>query len=184
MSHIARKHLRLVTLENRPDDVSLSSEKSAFQMETYVGVDQALPIYFVRESDVLHTTDFSEFLFGRNATLLFDVRVAPRLDFIASSRSLAFRKFASIGLEYFDLNGALSEYSDLFIPAMPEAWLDIVCSKLQAVDGPNKSIFFIFDDDRVLRRTQQVLPGVMRKAGQRDVRIEEFSGIDRDLIAM
>jgi len=141
-------------------------------------------LYFASENNVLKNQEYEGFLKSCRPSYLFDVREAPRLDFLASSRALAFRKFADWGINYVDILGLASDAEGNEC-SMPEFWVDLIREKVNCVDLPNILLAFIFDDDDVLRRSCHVLPAALKKFSNRaSVRVDIFDGKSVELMAM
>jgi hypothetical protein len=151
-----KRHLRLVNHFSSVEvKVDTSAEKSGATSNTG---SEKVALFLLREVDLLRTSSFAGFLCEKEARLIFDCRVAPRLDFIAPSRMLAFRKFSEIGVDYIDIVGAMGLGDGSAGASKPEEWVDLVFDKINAVAHRSFGAVFIFDNDSVLSRAYNVLP--------------------------
>lgn len=62
-------------------------------------------LFMLSEREITSMDNFYHFLLGSSAIALFDMRPAPRLDFIASTRKKAFRVLEEVGINYMDMLG-------------------------------------------------------------------------------
>lgn len=179
------RHLRLVTNLMQPtlnDTPAVVNSVVTGECNSSDGGDFLL--YFASENNVLKNQEFEGFLKSCRPSYLFDVREAPRLDFLASSRALAFRKFADWGINYVDILGLASDAGGNE-RSMPECWVDLIREKVDCIDLPKVSLAFIFDDEDVLRRSCHVLPAALNKSSNlASVRVDIFDGKSVELIAM
>lgn len=182
----AGRHLRLVT--NQMQSALNETQPVADHVVTRKcnsSDDGNFSLFFATENNVLKNQEFEGFLRSYQPMYLFDVREAPRLDFLAPSRSLAFRKFADWGINYVDILGALAGDAEGVGSSMPEYWVELIREKIDCIDASKVSLAFIFDDEDVLRRSCHVLPAALNKCGNPDsVRVDVFDGKSVELIAM
>lgn len=183
MSIWKKSHLRLVSCQ-------LSAiEKNAFATEQDSSAsgreknEGEVSLLLLSEADVLQSDYFVPYLRETNACCLFDVRVAPRLDFIAPSRLQAFRKFAELGVDYVDVIGRIAPIDGNDV--MPEAWVDLVCDKIQLTEKAATTIVFIFDNSDMLCRARNVLSSTIdRFCAPTRLHIEAFPELSSELLAM
>ena len=64
-----------------------------------------IKLFMVSEREIMSADDFYHFIIGSNTIILFDMRPAPRLDFIASTRKKAFQMLEGAGIAYMDMLG-------------------------------------------------------------------------------
>lgn len=181
MSNPVRKnHLRLVSSRDAGE------ENSSYGLSGEVfSPDEAISLWMVSESIILRNDGFLPFLQASNIRCLFDVRIAPRLDFIAPNRALAFKKLSELNISYIDVIGAMGADSGLGVGAKPEAWAGLVSSKIRAPELLGTGAVFVFDNDEILKRAQYVLPSAIATFdGYRNLRVEDFPGSSSELIAM
>lgn len=62
-------------------------------------------LFILSELKITSTDNFYHFLIGSGAIILFDMRPAPRLDFIASTRKKSFQVLEEAGITYMDMLG-------------------------------------------------------------------------------
>ena len=180
-----RKHLRLVSNSLFSNCDNAPCQNSSFDHKVESPDFEKTILYFVREVDVLRNSDFVSLLVENNTCCFFDVRVAPRLDFMASNRVAAFRKFDELMIDYVDIVGDLGIANDWTTNFNAKAWLDIVMQKISSIDTRAKSLFFVFDSAEVLRRADSVLPSLLDKEfHSSSLRFEVYSGSIAESIAM
>jgi len=171
-----KSHLRLVS--------SAGSNKEEID-RSFNESDGRLTLWMVSESAVLRNESFLLFLASEKIKYLFDLRIAPRLDFIAPTRVLAFKRLAELNVSYVDVTGALDVGFELQFGLMPEEWAKSVGKRICNMVDSETSCAFIFDNDDVLRRSRNVLPNVIgNMCRDRKVSIQLFSEMSSDLIAL
>ena len=185
MSNAHKKtHLRLVPnvddiLILKPNIVSDSVRETQLSFS----FSDVFRFIFIREADILKGADFLELLVTVRPCYLFDVRLAPRLDFVASNRLMAFKAFRENCVDYVDIIGTLGLDSHLSGCSMPEFWLGLVGEKMASFQGSTRNAVFIFDNDEVLNRSKNMLPSYI-KSSFSDSIVEIISDFEKTLIAM
>lgn len=180
MVNPARKsHLRLVFSTKVDNGVSASLHENGG-----IGPDDSIPVWMVSESVVLRDDRFISFLEESRTRCLFDVRIAPRMDFIAPSRVRAFKRLADLGVDYVDVFGVLNMEDNFGVGIMPEKWTELLRDKLSALDALS-GMTIIFDNEDIMRRAQYVLPAaIAAHQGSKRVRVEILSELPSELIAL
>jgi hypothetical protein len=185
MSNFSGKmHLRLISNDNGSprERLELGSSK-VNNCQLSFAFSEEFRFIFIREADILRDASFMDLLAAVRPCYLFDIRLAPRLDFVASNRSLAFRAFGHYGINYVDIIGTLGVDSHLAGSSMPEFWCGLVGEKLKATCDSIRNSIFIFDNDEVLKRSQYVLPAYV-KSSFSDASVEIVNNLNQGLIAM
>jgi hypothetical protein len=168
---ISRNHLRLIS--NRTDaqksiPLNANIEQLSFPFE------ELTDVLFVKESDILRNGEFSLLLDTIKPRWLFDIRITPRLDFLAN-RASAFRKFNEMNLEYVDILGSVGVSSYSSNESAPEIWGTIVISALNKPSVPMKPCIFIFDNEMILKRSERVLNSLFKSTSKlSSLRIDMF----------
>ncbi|KVP02348.1 hypothetical protein WJ83_11395 [Burkholderia ubonensis] len=172
-SEVARKHLRLVagtsrgiteckqhTAEQRGEQLRLP-----FESEDYV--------VLMHDAEIPSSDAFIMFIEHYQPKWLVDVRIAPRMDFIAPSRALALKSLSTLRVNYVDVLGRVQNASE---------WLTFVESLLRSANGAEGPYAFIFDDRSALREARVQLPSMLRELDSaRNVCVSTFT---KDLIAL
>jgi hypothetical protein len=154
----AKKHLRLVSHSTK-DDVRSEAVLNNSPCEKFHSSNEAnfsLSLYFLREVNILRSYSFSEYMSECDARALFDVRIAPRLDFIAPNRGQAFRRLSDLAIDYVDIVGAIDSG---MIGDIPEDWCGLIGRSIDDLHEKNhNSLFFIFDNEQILRSAKRIIP--------------------------
>jgi len=116
-------------------------------------------IYFVFVSDFLRSDDFLNFCNATIPDVIFDMRVAPRLDFVRSTRGLAFELFDNLGIEYRDVLGrvGLTSYD---VPTSEFEKIVANVDLLREVHDTERPMLALFDDANFSRRCSTALSGL------------------------
>lgn len=177
-------HLRLVKSHVATIECHITNEDQ--KCADFFLDDNVLSLFLISEEDALQSDRFLPYLRDVGAKYLFDVRTAPRLDFISPSRLVAFQKMCDIGVDYVDLIGALeAKGEDSINAASPELWAGIVRVKIQALAEDVSSVAFIFDDVSILRRAEHILPStILGGCNSKKLRVQALPEMSRELIAM
>jgi hypothetical protein len=181
MLNPARKgHLRLVSsAEADKDDFINSSSRS------FCGPAESVPVWMISENTILRNERFLSFLEESRTQSLLDVRIAPRMDFIASNRVRAFKLLSDLGIDYVDVSGVLSSAGDFGFGLMPENWIGLLSEKISSLSSTLNAVTIIFDNDDIMRRSQFVLRAALTASeGERRARIEILSELPSELIAL
>lgn len=108
---------------------------------------------------------------------VIDVRVVPRFDRIAASRSEAFRLFERLGVTYVDLFGRLGIRSYASTESNPTKWGDAVADLLRNSSRRGPYVFLL-DDEKLTARTRLILPSVVREVVGGGLRIETIAHLE------
>lgn len=82
---------------------------------------------------------------------IIDLRIAPRLDFVANTRALALRTLELDDINYLDVRGRFEQRS-IAGPAWFSSLLGEVKSLFAALEISHRPILLFFDDSELLRR--------------------------------
>lgn len=144
-----------------------------------------ITLYLFRESDVFRNSDFPGFLKTHNVRILFDARVAPRLDFVAANRILAFKKFEELEVNYIDMQGWISEGFEQSGNDVYDDLAHLVSERVRSLDIYNASIFFIFDSQDFLNRVNRSLMSSLNSLfNDNSLRFNVYAGEMSEPIAM
>lgn len=129
------------------------------------------------------TDMFCRFATSIAAFAIYDLRIAPRLDFIRPTRSQAFAFFESARIDYKDMFGrsGLTSYSDqdaTYYPLWQSVAAEIDSSKISL--GP---AIVLFDDTSFLVRTSDALSSVYGVQRFDEVMIAQRTG-ESELLRM
>jgi hypothetical protein len=97
---------------------------------------------------------FSAFLEHVQPKWFIDVRVAPRMDFIAPTRALALRDLSSRNIHYVDVMGRIDHASE---------WLRYVEDLLQRSHDTEGPYVILFDNRRALQDARLNLPSFLHR---------------------
>jgi len=169
----ARKHLKLVVGTHQG---IAECEKHALEQQ---GEQLRLPfesedfIVLMHETEIPSSDAFITFIEHYQPKWLLDVRVAPRMDFIAPSRTLALKILSTLQVNYVDVLGRVQNTNE---------WLTFVELLLQSDNGAEGPYAFIFDDRSALSEARVQLPLILRILDSaRNVNVSTYS---KDLIAL
>ena len=110
--------------------------------------------------DAIDRDEFTRIVSDYTPRWIFDVRVVPRLDTIAASRRSAFSLFERMKVSYVDLFGRLGIKSYRSAESNPAFWSSAVFELLK--DAERKGPYlFLFDNEKLLRAADEVLPDVI-----------------------
>jgi hypothetical protein len=157
---VTRDHLQLVA---DTQEVAGCNDKPQTSEQLALNLYETSELLFVRESDILENGAFSNLIDSVKPRWLFDVRITPRLDFLAPNRALAFKHFVAINLGYVDIYGALGAHSYCAEESRPESWGHFVAAVLSEATIKCGPYMFIFDDDEVLKRSRNILPSILQR---------------------
>lgn len=156
-----RMPLQLVASTQTMEDRTIQKHEVGEQLAlNFFGVPELL---FVKESDILATGVFANLLESVRPHWLFDIRITPRLDFLAPNRSLAFKHFIDMKLDYIDIFGVLGTHSYRTEEARPESWGYYVASVLSEATTKNGPYMFIFDNEEIMKLSENTVPSVLKK---------------------
>ena len=161
-AHLKRGHLRLVSSAAAPQSAKSSLFASLTREELARKSDAPLLI-FIKEEEILRSDEFLELLEEMAPGWIFDLRISPRLDIVAPNRLLAFNIFSSLGINYADMAGALSQ--DVYEKDDCSAnWLSFVMSKMQGMSNDQSVCIFLFDSEDALSRAIRRVDSEIRTA--------------------
>lgn len=151
---VSKGHLRLIDCNEGGTSTSKKNEElGVVGSQLSLELKQEVVFYFFREVDILRGIDFIGLLERHRPAYIFDVRTAPRLDFVAPSRSLAFKAFVNLNVNYIDVSGVFRNEND----SDREVWAKFVDGKFLS-SKIFKDAFFIFDNESTLIESQRILP--------------------------
>ncbi|WP_225032063.1 hypothetical protein [Paraburkholderia sp. XV] len=168
-SVLSRKHLKLVVTDD-PECAELVPEDS---VQLTLPFDDGKAVILMHEADLRAPEAFEVFLGRYQPRWLLDVRVAPRMDFIAPGRALALRHLSMRNVTYVDVLGHVSDTS---------AWLPFVEALLQGSGGAEGPYAIIFDEECRLREARSCLPSMLYQMDSSDT--VSVSTYGRNLIAL
>lgn len=121
------------------------------------GTQLALPfstphsLVLVFADHIYHRRSFEAFAEHTQPQAIIDLRIAPRLDFVANTRALALRKLELEGISYLDVRG---RFEQKLISG--SVWFSNLLSEVKilfsALEISHRSILLFFDDPELLRR--------------------------------
>ncbi len=118
----------------------------------------APPMIFVIHSEVLAlNVDFKAFIESIEPAAIFDMRKAPRLDFISSNRINSFALLDSMHVKYFDVLGRTGFSSSKATEVEFSAFVGDVCSRAENIGGDNHPMIMLFDDSDFYYRCERAL---------------------------
>lgn len=118
----------------------------------------APPMVFVIHSEVLAlNVDFKGFIEAIEPAAIFDMRKAPRLDFISSNRINSFALLDSMHVKYFDVLGRTGFSSSRASEIELSAFIGDVCSRAESIGFDNHPVIMLFDDSDFYRRCERAL---------------------------
>ena len=118
----------------------------------------APPMVFVIHSEVLAlNVDFKGFIEAVEPAAIFDMRKAPRLDFISSNRINSFALLDSMFVKYCDVLGRTEFSSSRASEAEFSAFIGDVCSRVKSIGAENQIMIMLFDDSDFYSRCERVL---------------------------
>ncbi len=108
----------------------------------------------INESDVSKNGEFVRFINMYRPKLILDLRISPRLDFVAGSRQKTFQMFDRYSIQYVDVFGRLGVYSREEFFSLKNTDSDFLPSSVIDDEGGFGPIVFLFDDKNILNRCQ------------------------------
>lgn len=157
------EHLRLVSNNASPAEIRRTAPTQ-------------LPLPYV-DADLLllfnvlnfHPQLFRSLLRKYLPTLVVDIRVAPRLDILASTRAHAHKLFESRGIHYVDLFAMLSVSAYSSVKANPICWRETTQKLIR--EQPNGPYFMLFDNQPLLDASAVVLRETITAKSKRNVNL-------------
>lgn len=135
---------------------------SPFQVDAQIPLPFSAPrdVIFVLASSFRGTDTFCRFVTAVGAFAIFDLRIAPRLDFIQPTRAQAFSFFERSRIDYKDMFGrfGLSSYLEQD-PAYDPLWQS-VASEIDSATSDSGPAMALCDDASFLVRSSDALSSV------------------------
>lgn len=107
-------------------------------------------IVLMRASDLENRGAFSAFAKKYNPRCILDMRIAPRLDFFASTRVMAFKLFEDMHMDYFDFFGRIGVESKKNIVNFKDSVLEIIIMLRESTEEYDNRPFVLFFDSEEL----------------------------------
>ncbi len=172
-------HLRLIyTGRQEPRSKELRAEQPQERQLAFPYPEEST--VFLVYIETMGRDEFAKFVGEVIPRWIFDVRVVPRLDTIASSRLSAFHIFQKAKAAYVDLFGRLGINSYRSADSNPAFWGNAVTELLQESDRKGPYIF-LFDDESLFRAAENLLPDVIKPAIGKAARFARIGGGDREV---
>lgn len=115
---------------------------------------------YLLNADFVGYSEFLKVLEEYAPKWVIDVRVVPRLDTLAHSRSRAFELFHEQRANYIDLFGRLHVRSYRHADSNPAFWGKEVLTLLKAAK-PAGPYLFLFDNQQLIGTSEQLLPEIL-----------------------
>lgn len=156
---LAPPHLRLITSQKQSHDMATKSLHLQDKQLSFPYPETSTVFLVYIES--IGKDEFARILGDYAPRWIIDVRAVPRLDTIAASRLSAFTLFKRTKASYIDLFGRLGITSYRVAESNPAFWSSAVFELLKNSDqrGP---YLFLFDNERLLRIADDILPEVIQ----------------------
>lgn len=143
MTEQTKRHLRLISNNPQLTPFYVEPEQLALPyMEQYSIV--------LANVDQLDRYEFFDFVFSISPRWIIDIRVSPRFDRVAGTRSNAFRIFSSIGATYVDLLGQLKVSSYATTEVSPNYWGRPIFQMISETKVPHGPFLLLFERTEVL----------------------------------
>lgn len=166
-----------VAVKYKSEEESLLSE--AWQISLPFN---APPMMFVIHSEVLAlNVDFKGFIEAIEPTAIFDMRKAPRLDFIASNRFNSFALLDSMHVKYFDVLGRTGFSSSRASEVEFSSFIRDICSRAESIGIYNHPMIMLFDDSDFYHRCERALVENFDLENVSESSLAEFSHGDSKL---
>lgn len=170
---ISRNHLKLVVTNNSHADHVMSHQTVSEGIQLRLPFEDESAVILVHEMELSSPEAFDIFIERYRPKWLLDIRVAPRMDFVAPTRTLALRTLSALNVNYVDVLGRVHDTSK---------WLQFLEDLLQSQGRVDGLYAIFFDDTCTLRDARLHIPPLLhRLESSENVRISTFH---RDLIAM
>jgi hypothetical protein len=132
-----------------------SSSSKAWQMSLPFN---ASPMVFVIHSEVLAlNVDFKSFIEAIEPAAIFDMRKAPRLDFISPNRVNSFALLDSMHVKYFDVLGRTGFSSSRASEVELSSFIEDICSRAESIGAHHHPMMMLFDDSDFYHRCERIL---------------------------
>ena len=155
------QHLRLVAARE-PSQEKVEKPSQPRERQLSFPYPEASTVFLVYTESV-GKKEFARILGDYAPRWIIDVRAVPRLDIIATSRLSAFSLFERAKASYVDLFGRLGIRSYRAVESNPAFWGGALVELLKGVEhkGP---YLFLFDNERLMRAADSVLPDLILPA--------------------
>lgn len=181
----SKRHLTLISGGAENFSKGTREKKDHVSEQLSLFDDYTNSIVFSLEKNILRGQEFIKVVDKYNPKVFFDLRIAPRLDFVASSRVNAFKVFRDLDISYFDIFGSVGVNSYDVIHAAPEFWGGVIVECLLSVRSKNLNCIFLFDNADILNRSQFVVPSILKNAFvDHEFIFDKVENSDDSLIAM
>lgn len=170
---ISRNHLKLVVTDTPPDDCLMNHQSNGQGVQLRLPFEDEKAVVLIHESDLYSPEAFDIFVERYQPKWLLDIRVAPRMDFVAPTRALALRTLSALNVNYVDVLGSVNNTSN---------WLQFIEDLLQSQNRIEGLYAIIFDDQSTLQDAGLLLPSLLnQRVTAESISISTFH---RDLIAL
>jgi len=115
-------------------------------------------VVFMRDVELSKKGAFQEFAKRYNPKCIIDIRIAPRLDAFANSRTQAFKLFEDLHVEYLDFLGRAGINSSNDIRNIETPLLESICELLLDHRSPPRPVVLFFDSDNLMTECKRMLP--------------------------
>ncbi len=163
-------HLRLVPTKAHSEIKPANYLESAKQLSFPYPETSSVFLVYV---DSFSRNDFADILSVYIPRWIFDVRAVPRLDTIAASRLSAFTLFEKNKVSYIDLFGRLGIKSYRSADSNPAFWSRSVVELLKNSESKGPYLF-LFDNEKLLRAADKILPNIIKPVIGRSARFEQL----------
>lgn len=170
---ISRNHLKLVITNNAENEDRISHQAGWQGVQLQLPFEHDGAVVLVYETDLSSPAAFDVFVARYQPKWLLDIRVAPRMDFVAPTRALALRTLSALNVNYVDVLGRVNGTTE---------WLQFIEDLLRNQDRVEGVYAIVFDDQCTLRDARLHLPSLLN--GLRDAENVSVSTFQRDLIAL
>ncbi|MBV7498809.1 hypothetical protein [Achromobacter sp. ACM05] len=135
--------------------------------------EDGLSVMLVHEADLNFPAVFEEFIARYQPKWLLDIRVAPRMDFVAPTRASALRVLSALKVNYVDVLGRIGDTSK---------WLQFIENLVQDQNQAEGLYAIVFDDRSILQDARRHLSSLVCQQTQTEsVSVSTFR---RELLAM
>ncbi|WP_175212912.1 hypothetical protein [Achromobacter aegrifaciens] len=169
----SRSHLRLVVTNTIQNDRLINHQTIRQGAQLRLPFEGDRSVVLVHETDLGSPEAFEVFIERYQPKWLLDIRVAPRMDFVAPTRTLALRMLSALKVNYVDVLGRVNDTSK---------WLQFIEDLVQNQDRTEGLYAIVFDDQCTLQDARLHLPSLFnRLAKAESISVSTFH---RELIAL
>ncbi|MGF6540555.1 hypothetical protein OKW32_003841 [Paraburkholderia youngii] len=164
---------RLTSVKNSTSLVPFSADRSRCSYRPVA----RHSVVLMRESEMsAGGASFIRFAKDFKPGFFLDLRIAPRLDFLAGSRLQAFRLFHELDIEYVDVLGRLGIDSKEDFSSLDEAQSAELASWIESNFNDERPLVCFFDDAEVLFRCRDAFSRIIDGYifGRPDTRVSEY----------